>query len=231
MSDRRPKYLQDVDRSIRQSFAKKVYSLLSLQLLTTVLIATVIYRQDIQWVSNNMWLMVLSMIGSFGLIITLMFKPSLGRTVPGNYAFLATFTVFESVLVGFATSVYSVESVLWAVALTGGIFTVLTILALTVNIDLTGWLPYLTLFLFGLIFMGLVLMFFPSSTGRAAYSVMGALVMGCYILVDTQMIFRGSKDAKFSYTIDDYVYAAIAVYLDIINLFLQILSLLGERRQ
>jgi FtsH-binding integral membrane protein len=32
------------------------------------------------------------------------------------------------------------------------------------------------------------------------------------------------------YTIDDYVIAAIDVYLDILNLFVMILRLLGDRR-
>tara|TARA_B100001057_G_C22014384_1_gene631056 strand:- start:15 stop:164 length:150 start_codon:yes stop_codon:yes gene_type:complete len=37
----------------------------------------------------------------------------------------------------------------------------------------------------------------------------------------------GGKHKKYTYSLDDYVFAALSLYLDIINLFLYILSIVG----
>jgi FtsH-binding integral membrane protein len=55
------------------------------------------------------------------------------------------------------------------------------------------------------------------------YALLGALVFCGYILFDTSRIVH-----KFGY--DDYIIAAIDLYLDIINLFLFILDLLGRSK-
>lgn len=52
------------------------------------------------------------------------------------------------------------------------------------------------------------------------------LLFSIYIIYDTQMIM-GRHRIKFS--IDDYVLAAMTIYLDIINLFLILLKLFGRR--
>lgn len=51
--------------------------------------------------------------------------------------------------------------------------------------------------------------------------------MGIYIIYDTQLIV-GNKENK--YTIDDYIFAAMALYIDIIRMFIYILRILGSRR-
>jgi FtsH-binding integral membrane protein len=51
--------------------------------------------------------------------------------------------------------------------------------------------------------------------------------MGLYIIYDTQLII-GKKANKFS--IDDYVFAAMCIYIDIVRLFLYILRIMGGRR-
>ena len=50
---------------------------------------------------------------------------------------------------------------------------------------------------------------------------------------DTQLIVGCSPTGKphqFAFTPDDYIMAALQIYLDIINLFILILSLLGDRK-
>ena len=50
------------------------------------------------------------------------------------------------------------------------------------------------------------------------------VIYSIYLLYDTQLIM-----GKFGneYSIDDYIFAALNLYLDIINLFLYILQILG----
>ena len=58
------------------------------------------------------------------------------------------------------------------------------------------------------------------------YSTGGAVIFSFYIIYDTQLIV-GGKNRMIQYTENDYVIAAIGLYIDIINLFLYILELLN----
>jgi len=60
------------------------------------------------------------------------------------------------------------------------------------------------------------------------YDFLGVLLFTFFIVFDTQMIIGGNHKVQFS--IDDYCFAALNLYLDIINLFLHILALLGDRK-
>lgn len=50
-----------------------------------------------------------------------------------------------------------------------------------------------------------------------------------YIVYDTQLIVGGAHK-KHEFGVDDYVFAALNLYLDIINLFIFILSIINDRR-
>lgn len=52
-------------------------------------------------------------------------------------------------------------------------------------------------------------------------------VFGIYLIVDTQLIM-GGKQVELA--IDEYILAAMMLYIDIIQIFLYILRLLGDRR-
>ena len=54
---------------------------------------------------------------------------------------------------------------------------------------------------------------------------LGALIFGLYIVIDTAIILDGNK---YGITNDDYVFCAMLIYLDMINLFLRLLQLLAK---
>ena len=69
------------------------------------------------------------------------------------------------------------------------------------------------------------------------YAGCGALLFSMFIVYDTQMIMGGKdvygndRTTKIDYhNEDEYVFAALNLYLDIINLFLYILQLLQSCR-
>ena len=79
-----------------------------------------------------------------------------------------------------------------------------------------------------LIFMGIASAFIHDQTYNLIYSGFGALLFSVYIIYDTQLII-GGENKKYQIAPDDYVLAALTLYLDIVNLFLYILSLLDRR--
>lgn len=56
----------------------------------------------------------------------------------------------------------------------------------------------------------------------------GAVLFGIYIIYDTRMIV-GLRSSQFS--TDDYIMAAMFLYIDIIQIFLEILRFFGTREE
>ena len=217
-------------RRVRNEFVKKVYSILSIQLLLTTLIASpfVLNKQAAQiWTYNNQWVVWLSLAISFTIMLTFACCPFLMRQFPTNYFLLFLFTVAEGVCVGIISSVYTTDSVLMALGTVTVVFFGLTLFALTTDLDFTKTWPYLFAITMVMIVAGFVLMFFPSHIGHMIYAGIGALLFSVYLIFDTQMIIGGKRDYEFS--IDDYVPAAIALYIDIVQLFIYFLQLFGEQ--
>ena len=53
---------------------------------------------------------------------------------------------------------------------------------------------------------------------------MGVIVFGIYLVFDTQLTIGKNSRA---YSIDDYIIAALNLYIDIIQIFLEILKILA----
>ena len=76
--------------------------------------------------------------------------------------------------------------------------------------------------------MGLIMIFIPySKYMQMVYGGAGAILFSFYLVYDTQMMMGG--DHKYSISPEEYVFAALALYLDIINLFLYILRWKPDR--
>lgn len=77
----------------------------------------------------------------------------------------------------------------------------------------------------GFLFAGLIVVVLASVAAlfvpamQAAVSAAGALLFAGFILFDTSRLVRGEED--------NYVMAAVSMYLNVLNLFLSILQLLG----
>lgn len=205
---------------IRHGFLNRVYLLLGLQLaLTAGISSLIILAPGVQnWALTHQWLMYLSMFGSIGFMIGAM---ALQRRWPWNLVLLGLFTAAEAYLVGVVSSLYDTRIVLNAFVITMVVFLGLSAFALQTRYDLTSWLPYLCASLFALIALGFVGLFTNSSRVELLYSIIGVVVFSGFILVDTQMILT-------QFSPEDDIAASIELYLDIINLFLNILRILSS---
>lgn len=207
--------------TVRQAFVRKVYSILGLQLLLTVGMGAFISMNASvrNWALSNQWLFWVSLFGSFALLIGTYVCQ---RSYPKNLIFLFGFTLCESYMVGLLTSLYDTRIVLEALVITVTVFLGLSLFAVQTKYDFTGWGGYLGGLLWFLIAFGFCLMLFPGSSAmELIYSGIGALIFCVYILVDTQQIMD-------NYHPEDEIPAAIALYLDLVNLFLYILSILQQ---
>ncbi|GMF04088.1 hypothetical protein B5S29_g5527 [[Candida] boidinii] len=213
---------------IRQLFIRKVYTLLSLQLLITFITGFIISINDSvkQFCLNNTWLLWTSMGGSF-LFLGLAYWKS--RSYPWNLLSLLGFTLCESYLVGLVSALSDSQAVIEAVLITMFIFIGLTIFSFQTNYDFTQWQSWAMGALFFLIGLGFFGMFVNKSNNGGGngsfdliYGIIGSIIFSIFIIIDTQLIMR-------RYHPEEEVPATITLYLDIINLFLKVLAILNNR--
>ena len=209
----------------RHDFATKVYGITSGMLILTT-IFTIIFYDTTGKLANNSVAIILSIVGTFGIIIALTcFR--LSQKVPINYILLSVFSICQSVLLAISCSYYETTSVMIAFMMTAVMTSVLTVYAWNTKRDLSILYGILLVALVGLIFTGILLMFFNIGFLHSLYCLIGAIIFGIYIVVDVQMIEGRMKE---KYELDDYVGGAMNLYLDILNLFLQLLKLLGKKK-
>ncbi|KAG6367412.1 hypothetical protein INS49_001601 [Diaporthe citri] len=208
---------------IRNQFVRKVYTILTVQLLATGAVSTISFVSPAykEWIQGHPALVFISMFGAIGMMLLTYWKR---HSYPTNLLFLSGFTLLEAYTISVVVSFYKTSIVLNAVLLTAGIFVFLTAFACQTKYDFTSWMPYLFGGLWGLILFGFMAAFFPySSTGELIYGGLAALIFSGYILVDTQLVMR-------HHHVEEEIAAAISLYLDIINLFLAILRILNSQQ-
>lgn len=104
----------------------------------------------------------------------------------------------------------------------------LTLFAFQTKWDFTvmGGVLFVALIVF--MIFGIVAIFLPGKTMTLVYSSLGALLFSFYLIYDTQLIIGGKH--KYSISPEEYIFAALNLYLDVINIFIYILSILGASR-
>ena len=64
---------------------------------------------------------------------------------------------------------------------------------------------------------------------QMVYSAVSVLLFSFFVIFDTQLMLGRWGGHELEFDLDDYVFAAMNLYLDILNLFINILQLLGNR--
>ncbi len=127
--------------------------------------------------------------------------------------------------------VYTGVSVTRVFFITSAAFGGLSLYGYTTKRDLSGFRSFLVMGLIGLLIASVVQMFFPSAMMHFLISVVGVLLFAALTAHDTQAIknqyltIRGS-----SYEDSSAIMGAVNLYLDFINLFQFLMSLVGQRR-
>ncbi|KAM4855304.1 protein lifeguard 1-like [Urocitellus parryii] len=219
------------DDAVRRAFIVKVFLLLSAQLLVTAtIISMFIFWKGLKtWVRSNPWFTYALFPAFFVVLIILACCGNLRRQVPANYILLGFFTLLQGLLLGTISVFYNAEEVLWATAATTLVTLALTIFALQTKWDFTLLNGMLFVFLFVLVIYGILLIFIRSYWLHVLYAGLGTVLFSMYLVMDVQLMV-GGRHHHSDLDPEEYVFAALNIYLDIINLFLFILQLIGLGR-
>ncbi|XP_038209220.1 protein lifeguard 4-like [Zerene cesonia] len=210
----------NADKEIRLGFIRKVYSLLTIQLLVTVAIAAVfLLVKPVQgFIHSNDWMVFIAFILSMVTLFALIAKR---RDYPANLYLLAGFTVIQAYTIGVVVSYFDTFIVLQALALTFTVVFALTLFTFNTKRDFSfvgyGLVAGLSVLIIG----GLIQIFLQSSAFEVALSFAGAIFFGLFLIFDTQQLMTTLSP-------EEYILATINLYMDILNLFLYILRILNE---
>lgn len=223
-SGQRPLYPMMLEPpELRWSFIRKIYTIVSIQLLLTVAVAAVVVTVHpishfFTTTSAGLALYILLIVTPFIVLCPL---HSYYQRHPVNFILLGVFTVALAFAVGLTCAYTSGKVILEAALLTAVVvvsLTLYTFWAAKRGQDFNFLGPFLFGALIVLILFGIIQVFFP--LGRISVMIYGCLtaIIFCgYIVYDTDNLIK-------RYTYDEYIWAAVALYLDIINLFLALLN-------
>lgn len=217
------------DKKIRHNFIKKVYSLLTIQLIITVAIVGLfaVHQPIHDWAVKNRWISGVAIVFSIIVLIVIGCSTTLVRKHPWNLVLLFVFTLGQSALLVAITVSFNTKVVAMAGGLTAIICLTLTIFAFQTKWDFTTKNGTMLVILVVATLAMMVGLIFPPSRGfQLVMASVMAVIMGIYLIIDTQMIIGGTHKVQLSP--EEYVFAAINLYLDIVNMFLQILTLSGR---
>ncbi|GAB1608260.1 protein lifeguard 1-like [Argonauta hians] len=216
------------EKSIRMAFIRKVYSILMVQLLVTLgFIAIFLYVEPVRDYSRqNPWIVYLALALTFITIIMLACCSNIRRQFPVNFIVLSLFTVCEGFLLGATSSHYDQDAVLIAVGITALVSAALTLFAFQTKWDFTTMGGLLFVFLIVLFIFGILCAIIQNRYATLAYSALGALLFSFYLVFDTQLMIGGRH--KYSISPEEYIFAALNLYIDIIQMFMFILNIVGN---
>lgn len=150
------------------------------------------------------------------------------RKAPMNYITLFLFTIAEGFLLGVTASRYDQEAVLIAVGITAVVCLALTLFAFQTKFDFTVMGGLLLVAVIIVLVFGIMCIFIRNKILHLVYASLGALVFSAFIVYDTQIMMGGKH--KYSISPEEYVFAALNLYLDVVNLFRYILIIVGYAR-
>jgi len=215
-------------------FIRKVYGILATMLIITGLVAWPLQLCSREWIAEHTWILFFVAFVLLVTVCTLACQQDLVMKFPNNYILLLVYTWCIGTLVGFYTALYTWESVLLCVGATFCIILTLTIYSMFASTDFFGLAPYFLvglslLFIFGNVLVILSVFDVEVFWLEMVYAFLGAFLFSCFIVFDTQLILGESGGHSIQFSVDDYAFAALTLYADIMMLFLFILRILGER--
>lgn len=227
MSLTRTKSVEYYDQSLRD-FMLSLYNYTAIGLAISGVIAYLTYSSGLSaGMGPLMWLFVFA---PLGMILYYSFAGHKWN-FKNVRTFYYVFTAVMGVSLSMIFSIYTSTSIAQVFFITASTFAAASLYGYTTKKDLSGWGSFLLVGLIGIVIASIVNLFLASSAIQFAISVIGVLVFTGLTAYDTQTAkiefvsrrMNAEETAKFAIDV------ALNLYLNFINLFQFLLSLLGNR--
>lgn len=219
-----------ISNNIYKGFLVKVYGILSIQLFITLFFILFFQRDSIKSYFLNRpiftgFLNIISFLLFLGTLSMLSAKEDLGKKVPYNYLTLLIITLSMSFMCALFALSYSFSIVFFCILLTIISSIVISAYAYSSERDFSYIKALVAVIISqfgGFIFMIFIL---KITMLEKVCCFVATLLFGVYLVYDTQIILKKYGEV---YSIDDYIFASLQIYLDIARLFLAILATIGK---
>ncbi|GLD50767.1 protein lifeguard 1-like protein [Lates japonicus] len=202
---------------------KTVFSILTLQLLFTFSVVCVFTFSTVvkKAVHINLWAYISSFIIFAVVAITLSYCKSFSRRHPWNIVGLVVVTLSLSYMVGTIASFHNTTAVVITMGATLAISLAIIAFSAQTRYDFTIFYGILLVLAMDLIMFGFFCTFYYSYITDIAYGCLGALLYSLFLMIDCQLMM-----GMMSFRLDpeEYINAALMIYLDIVLIFLYLLG-------
>ncbi|XP_063766453.1 fas apoptotic inhibitory molecule 2b isoform X1 [Eleginops maclovinus] len=211
----------------------QVYAILMVQLFVTVAIVSLFsFCAPVRYyIQTHPGLYMASYLVFFATYIALSCCGNLRRQFPWNIILLVLFTLSMASMMGFVSSFYNTKSVVLCLGITSLVCLSVTIFSFQTKIDVTSCHGVLfslcMVMLLCAITLSIVVPFGYVPWLHALYAVGGAILFTLFLAFDTQLLL-GNK--RYTISPEEYVFATLSLYLDIIYLFSFLLQIFGGGR-
>ncbi|CAK0785382.1 hypothetical protein CVIRNUC_008590 [Coccomyxa viridis] len=211
---------------VLRAFVQKVLAIVCMQLLFTALVAVLfyVYTPLRLAVIHHPWVWTLCWAVTFVCLVALGYNENARRSYPTNCITLCIFMVSFALLVGIGTSFFHTHLLIEALGLTAVTVACIFIIASSTSVDFTMAGGFLWTCGFVLVLCILFGSFIEDNVFWLIISGAGAILFSAYLLYDLQKLMGGRYLAVHP---DDYIYAAVQVYLDVVTLFVLTLGFLN----
>ncbi|HTI63465.1 MAG TPA: Bax inhibitor-1/YccA family protein [Gemmatimonadaceae bacterium] len=207
----------------RATLVRRTYGLVFVSVLVTMLGSAFAFTQPrlMQAVAMHPFIAMIA------IFVPLYMAQRNARVFPKNVLLTLLFTFVEGVFIA-PFLAYAEQAapgtVSQAALLTFAAFGGLSLYATLSRRDFSAWGSFFIIGLIVLFVAMLINAFVASAAASLWISAVGVLVFAGLLVFDTWRLLRSGTFGQ-----DDYVIAAVQIYLDLLNMFLFILSLLGNR--
>ena len=140
------------------------------------------------------------------------------------------YSMLNGVTLATVFAVYELSSVIYLFVISALVFGVFAIIGYKTNKDLSSWGPYITVFLIAGIVLSIINLFIIQSSGFDLFVDWLILALFCGVTIYDINKIKMLQNVPDIDQEKIYIYCAMQLYLDFINIFLRILSIFGKRR-
>ncbi|PGK52409.1 hypothetical protein CN918_32000 [Priestia megaterium] len=201
---------------------KKVYAWMFLAILVTAVVSVFIAENDSLFNSifTSKTIIVL-------LVVEVLFAFILGPVIvklPPAVGFIMfmIYSILNGITLSVIFEVYTTASIANTFFIAAGMFAAISIYGYTTKRDMSGLGTFFFMALIGFLIASVINIFVGSSTFEWILSVIGVLLFSGLTAYDTQMIKNEPFYRKYP------LMGALQLYLDFINLFINLLKLFGD---
>ncbi len=217
----------------RVKFMTKIYMILTIQtfLSTFLSIISVMYIDINQFLINNTWILILSLLVFISsLIISKCYDDIFQYTTP-SYTMLSLFTIALSYLTSYVCVISKPNFVIMLFFMTFALNCALTLFCEITKKELSTWGSMFFCSSISIILLILFLFMTDNPPSLILISSLWVIIYGMYIIYDSLLILCNKDDSLSSY---DYIKVTFLFYTDIFTIFVSMflfLKLLKEEKE